>query len=88
MQIRILSRKGSAKEEESCSKQTTIVMSHLLEPGEGWEALDFESFGEGLLFGGVDLGNGEGRVLCLQHLSGGFVLGGELLAVAARHQKR
>ena len=55
---------------------------------ESWETLDFESFGEGLLFGGVDFGNGKGRVLCFQHLGGALVLGGEFLAVAARHQKR
>lgn len=57
---------------------------YLLEEEESWEALDAVFVGELFVLGGVNLGEGERWVILGQHLSGGSVLGGELLAVSTK----
>lgn len=53
----------------------------LLEEVEGRESLDLHAVADGLVFGGIDLGNGAGRVLGGENGGGTLVLGGQLLAV-------
>ena len=60
----------------------------LLKEVKSGEALDFKSLGEGLVLGGIDLGDSVGRVLSLENLSGSLVLGGKFLAVSTGQRSK
>jgi len=65
------------------SSSTSVVhFLSIFEEEEGWEALDAEFLSEFLLFGCVNLGNGEWWVVFGQDFCGGSVLWGKFLAVA------
>ena len=50
---------------------------------ECWEAFDLEAFAEGIVFGGIDLGEVDWRVSLGENSSCGCVFRGEFLAVSA-----
>ena len=51
---------------------------------ESWETFDLEAFAEGVVFGGVDLGEVDWWVSLCEDGSCGGVFRGELLAVSAK----
>lgn len=70
--------------DDGLSGSTTgiIELLPILEEVECWETLDAESFSDGLLFGGVDLGETERWVIFAQGFGSLYVFWGEFLAVS------